>query len=257
MASDVPAVTNAVRILERISREWPDAVASGALIDDLGLNRSTCYNILGTLQRAGWVASRGDRTGWSLGPRLLALTGMSTEMVVDVVRQELDDLSQRLGFIAFAVQRHGAAEYAVLAKAEPAQGIRITASVGDTFPFSAPAIMRAFFAWSDPAEVARQVDRHGVRKFTPETITGAKALRAELDATRKRGYGVSVREYDLGQSGVSAPVFDTHGQVSLVLCSLAFSSELNERNVEKAGALIRDCGLRITARTGGVAPDVS
>ena len=53
MASDVPAVTNAVRILERISRDWPDAVSSGSLIDDLGLNRSTCYNILGTLQRAG------------------------------------------------------------------------------------------------------------------------------------------------------------------------------------------------------------
>jgi len=254
MASDVPAVTNAVRILERISRDWPDAVASGSLIDDLGLNRSTCYNILGTLQRAGWVASRGDRTGWSLGPRLLSLTGMSTEMVVDVVQQELDDLSQRLGFIAFAVQRHGADEYAVLAKAERGQGIRITASIGDTFPFSAPAIMRAFHAWADPAEVERQVDKHGVQAFTPETITGRDALRAELAATRERGYGVSVREYDLGQSGVSAPVFDTRGQVSLVLCSLAFSSELNEDNVDRAGALIRDCGLRITARTGGVAP---
>lgn len=254
MASDVPAVTNAVRILERISREWPDAVASGSLIDDLGLNRSTCYNILGTLQRAGWVASRGDRTGWSLGPRLLALTGMSTEMVVDVVQQELDDLSLRLGFIAFAVQRHGAGEYAVLAKAERGQGIRITASIGDTFPFSAPAIMRAFHAWSDPAEVERQVDKHGLKSFTPETIAKPAKLRAELDATRERGYGISVREYDLGQSGVSAPIFDARGQVSLVLCSLAFSSELNEHNVHKAGELIRDCGQRITARTGGVVP---
>lgn len=255
MASDVPAVTNAVRILERISRDWPDAVSSGSLIDDLELNRSTCYNILGTLQRAGWVASRGDRTGWSLGPRLLALTGVSTEMVVDVVQQELDDLSQRLGFIAFAVQRHGAGEYAVLAKAERGTGIRITASIGDTFPFSAPAIMRAFHAWSDPAEVERAIAKNEIRKFTPETITEPAKLRKELDATRERGYGVSVREYDLGQSGVSAPIFDSRGQVTLVLCSLAFSSELNEHSVDKAGELIRDCGLRITARTGGTAPE--
>ena len=255
MASDVPAVTNAVRILERIAREWPDAVASGALIDDLGLNRSTCYNILGTLQRAGWAASRGDRTGWSLGPRLLALTGMSTEMVVDVVQQELDELSQRLGFIAFAVQRHGASEYAVLAKAERGQGIRITASIGDTFPFSAPAIMRAFYAWTDPDEVERLVARQGLAAFTRETITEPADLRGALEATRKRGYGVSVREYDLGQSGVSAPIFDGRGRVTLVLCALAFSSELNERNVDHAGELIRDCGLRITARTGGSAPN--
>ncbi|NLU74996.1 IclR family transcriptional regulator [Streptomyces sp. HNM0575] len=254
MASDVPAVTNAVRVLERIARDWPDSVASGSLIEDLGLNRSTCYNILGTLQRAGWVASRGDRTGWSLGPRLLSLTGMSTEMVVDVVQQELDDLSQRLGFIAFAVQRHGADEYAVLAKAERGQGIRITVSIGDTFPFSAPAIMRAFHAWSDADEVDRQVKRNGLKAFTSETVTKPAKLRTILKATRERGYGISVREYDLGQSGVAAPVFDSRGRVALVLCSLAFSSELNEENVDHAGTLIRECGLRITARTGGVAP---
>lgn len=254
MASDVPAVTNAVRLLERIARDWPDPVPSGALIDDLGLNRSTCYNILGTLQRAGWVASRGDRTGWSLGPRLLSLAGMSVDMVVDVVQQELDELSQRQGFLAFAVQRHGPGAYVVLAKGERGQGVRITTSVGDTFDFSAPAIMRAFHAWSDPAEVDRLVDRYGLKPFTPETIVDRAALHAELRATRERGYGVSVREYDLGQSGVSAPVFDARGRVSMVLCSLAFSSELNEDNVATAGERIRDCGLRISARTGGVPP---
>ena len=201
------------------------------------------------------MASRGDRTGWSLGPRLLSLTGVSTEMVADVIQQELDELSLRLGFIAFAVQRHGTGEYAVLAKADRGQGIRITVGIGDTFPFSAPAIMRAFHAWSDPAEVERQVAKHKVQEFTPETIAAPAALRKELDATRERGYGVSVREYDLGQSGVSAPIFDAHGQVMLVLCALAFSSELNEKNVGKAGELIRDCGLRITARTGGAAPE--
>jgi IclR family acetate operon transcriptional repressor len=254
MASDVPAVTNAVRIIERIARDWPDPVSSGTLIEDLGLNRSTCYNILGTLQRAGWAASRGDRSGWSLGPRLLALTGMSVDMVVDVVQQELDDLNRRLGFTAFALQRHGASAYTVLAKAERGQGVRITTGVGDTFEFSAPAIMRAFHAWSEPAEVDRLIDRYGLKAFTPETITDRDALRAELRATRERGYGISLREYDLGQSGVSAPVFDARGRVVMVLCSLAFASELNESNVASVGELIRDCGLRISARTGGNVP---
>jgi hypothetical protein len=64
----------------------------------------------------------------------------------------------------FAVERRGAAEYAVLAKAERAQGVRITVSVGDTFPFSNRAITRAFHAWSDPAEVDRLADRHVTRR---------------------------------------------------------------------------------------------
>jgi IclR family transcriptional regulator, acetate operon repressor len=254
MASDVPAVLHAVRLLERISREWPDPVASGTLIEELELNRSTCYNILGTLQRAGWTASRGDRGGWSLGPRLLAMARVSDDWAGEIVQQELDALSQRLGFIAFALQRHGPGEYAVTAKGDRGQGVRITVGIGDTFPFSAPAIMRAFCAWSEPAEVTRLVDRYGVRAFTPETVTEPAGLRAVLAQVRERGYAVSVREYDLGQSGVSAPVFDARGQVAQVICSLAFASELNESSVDKAGELVRECGLRITERTGGITP---
>jgi IclR family acetate operon transcriptional repressor len=251
MASDVPAVVNAVRLLERIARDWPDPVASGVLIDELGLNRSTCYNILGTLQRAGWAASRGDRAGWSLGPRLLAMTRVSDDWMGEILQQELDSLSQRTGFIVFAVQRHGLGEYAVLAKGDRGQGVRITVGLGDTFPFAAPAIMRAFHAWSDPAEVDRLVDRYGLQAFTPETVVDRGRLHDILRQTRARGYGTSVREYDLGQSGVSAPVFDERGRVALVICSLAFSSELNESTVEQYGGLIRECADRITSRTGG------
>lgn len=255
MASDVPAVQNAVRLLERIARDWPDPVASGVLIDELQLNRSTCYNILGTLQRAGWAASRGDRAGWSLGPRLLAVARVSEDWLSEIVQQELDRLSQRLRFIAFAVQRHGRGEYAVLAKADRGKGVRITVGLGDTFPFSAPAIMRAFHAWSDRAEVDKLIDRHGIEAFTPETVVDRARLHEVLRRTRTCGYGVSIREYDLGQSGVAAPVFDARGQVSLVICSLAFSSELNESTVDDVAASVRECGLRITERTGGIVPD--
>jgi DNA-binding IclR family transcriptional regulator len=111
--------------------------------------------------------------------------------------------------------------------------------------------MRAFLAWSDPAEVDRLVERHGLTAFTAETVVDRDALRAVLAQTRERGYGVSIREYDLGQSGVSAPVFDERGRVSMVLCSLGFASELNESTVEKAGALIRESAQRLTERLGG------
>jgi IclR family acetate operon transcriptional repressor len=49
-------------------------------------------------------------------------------------------------------------------------------------------------------------------------------------------------------------VFDDQGRVTMVLCSLAFASELNEATVADAGELIRESGLRITERIGGAAP---
>lgn len=254
MASDVPAVSTTMRLLERIARDWPEPVSTSTLIEELNLNRSTCYNVLGTLRRAGWAATSGDRSGWWLGPKLLTLVGTRENWQADVVQAELDDLGRRLGFLAFAVRRTGPDGYAVVAKADRRQGVRITVGVGDTFPFSAPAIMRAFHAWSEPHQVDRAVERYGLEEFTPETGVDRDGLREELEATRRRGYGVSVREYDLGQSGISAPVFDEHGEVALVLCSLAFASELDEATVPAAGALIREAGLRLTERIGGTLP---
>jgi hypothetical protein len=45
LSTDVPAVSAAVRILERLAQAWPEAVAPGTVVSELRLNRSTCYNI--------------------------------------------------------------------------------------------------------------------------------------------------------------------------------------------------------------------
>ena len=251
MAGDVPAVANAVRLLERMAEAWPEPISPGALISELGLNRSTCYNILGTLERSGWAATRGARSGWSLGPRLLTLTGIPADAVSVIVQRELDDLSRRLGFVVFACQHTAAGRYSVLAKAERGQGVRVTVSTGDSFPFSAPAIMQAYHAWDAPAEFGQMAARYGIERFTARSVTSSARLRELLRLTRQRGYGTSVQEYDEAQSGVAAPVFGAKGTVLMVLCSLAFSSELDESNIAGAGEQVRDAALRITAQTGG------
>lgn len=254
MAGDVPAVASAVRILERIAESWPDAVPPRALIGELGLNRSTCYNILGTLERSGWATSHGGRSGWSLGPRLLGITGVPADVVTAITQRELDELSRRLGFVVFVVQRTSDGRYAVLAKAERGQGVRVTVSLGDTFPFSAPAIMQAFHAWLPSGEFDTLAARYGIEPFTARTVTDRERVEEALAATRQRGYGTSIQEYDLAQSGVAAPIFDRSAGASTVLCSLAFSSELDEVNVAEAGERVRDAALRITSQTGGRCP---
>lgn len=254
MASDVPAVSSTVRILERLAAEWPRPVAPKDLVGELGLNRSTCYNILATLQRAGWVRTNGDRTGWMLGPKLLTLTGVTDAMANSVAQQEIDELARRLGFVVFVAEPDGSGGYVVTVKAERQTGVRVTVSVGEGFPFSAPALMQAYLAHLPAAEVDDLVDRSGLKQFTPHTITERDALHAALGETRERGYSTSIQQYDMAQSGLAAPVFDKRGQVVRVVCSLAFFTELREDNAARIGALVSACAERITARTGGRRP---
>lgn len=254
MASDVPAVSSAVRILERLAAEWPHAVAPKDLVTELGLNRSTCYNILATLQRAGWVTTTGERSGWMLGPKLLTLTGVTDTMANAVAQQEIDELARRLGFVVFVVEPDGSGGYVVTVKAERQMGVRVTVGVGEDFPFSAPALMQAYHAWLPTAQVDELVDRLGLKQFTPHTITDRDALHGALAETRSRGFSTSIQQYDMAQSGVAAPVFDKRGHVVRVVCSLAFFTELHQDNAPRIGALVSACAERITARTGGRRP---
>lgn len=144
MANNVPAVASSVRIIERLARESPDPVSSRVLVDELQLNRSTCYNILATLQGAGWVRSLGDRAGWTLGPKLLTLTGVTDDMALGIVREEIEQLTCRLGFVVFVAEPDGSGGYVVVARAEQRRGVRVTVGVGEYFQFSAPALMYAF-----------------------------------------------------------------------------------------------------------------
>jgi IclR family acetate operon transcriptional repressor len=257
VANNVPAVASSIRIIERLAAEWPDAVSPRVLVTELGLNRSTCYNILATLQSNGWVRSLGDRTGWTLGPRLLTLTGVTDDLALQIVREEIEQLTRKLGFVVFVAEPDGSGGYVVVARAEQRRGVRVTVGVGEYFQFSAPALMYAFHGWQDPEQFEQAVKRVGITAFTPHTITDHEAVMAELKNTRERGYSISVQQYDLAQSGVAAPVFDHRGKVAWVLCSLAFSSELNQDNVERAGELLAECGMRITERIGGLLPEAA
>lgn len=254
MPSDVPAVGAAMRILESLAAASPAAVSPGQLVNDLKLNRSTCYNILAALQRGGWARSLGERAGWTLGPRLLALASGTTDLVMAMMQQELDRLSAELGFVAFVAERGSGGDHVVVAKAERQTGVRVTVGVGDAFPFSAPALMQATCAWLPREERDRLIAAHGLVAFTHRTVVEPNALHELLDTVKKKGFSRSIQQFNLAQGGVAAPVFDNRGVVQRVVCTLAFSSELNEDNADEVGRAVRTCADRITHRIGGSSP---
>lgn len=243
-----------MRILETLARKWPDAVTPATLVNELKINRSTCYNIVGTLEQAGWVSGRDGRPGWTLGPRLLMLTGVTDKIKNVVAQQEIEQVNQQLGFVVFVTEQKRGGGYQVVAVAERSAGVRVTVSLGDRFPFAAPALMQSFLAWTDPSEVERLVKEHGLIQFTKYSITDLDRLHEALAEVRKQGYSQSLQQYNMAQGGVAAPVFDATGKVSWVVCSLAFSTQLDSGNVTEVGEAIRRCAERITARTGGVSP---
>lgn len=254
MTEKVPSVWAATRILERLAADWPHPVAPSALTSELGLNRSTCYNILGTLQRAGWVSTSGERGAYSLGPSMLRLTGVTPNVLVTVVQEEINALTGRTGLSVYAAQAEPTGEYVVIAAAEPDGPIHVAARVGARLEFSAPALLAAFAAWLPAEQVQKLIAQHGLTKFTEYSTVDRARLAEEFDATRKLGYSRSVRQYNLSQTAVAAPVFDRRSHPILAICALGFASDLDDGDLAAAGAATSAAADRITDRIGGRRP---
>ena len=158
--------------------------------------------------------------------------------------------------VVFVAEPDGSGGYVVVARAERRRGVRVTVGIGEYFQFSAPALMYAFHGWESDEDFDALVHRTGITKFTSNTITDAAQMHEERRRTRERGFSVSLQQFDLAQSGVAAPIFDRDGRVAKVVCSLAFCSELHADNIERVGAMVSECAIRITERIGGRSPEV-
>jgi IclR family acetate operon transcriptional repressor len=250
-SAEVPALASAIRIVERLADAWPSGVRASELSSALGISRSSCYKLLGTLEQHGWVAPCGGRAGWALGPGLLRLTGLADQARARILQPEIEALARRLGFVVFGAERTPDGRFLVVAKADAPALVKVTVELGQSFPPTAPALMRVFVAWLDPRALDAQLARHPLQPFTPLTRTDRQALLEELARVRARGWTVSLQEYGMEQSGVAAPIFDAVGRPRAALCALGFASDLCARNADRVGELIRDAARRITARTAG------
>lgn len=254
MTTKVPAVSSAIRVIERIAAETPRAISAGALARELNLNRSTCYNILATLEESSWVENNGPRAGWTLGPALSSLRTLREAPFKAILQEGLDELCRQLGYVVFAGQEDGTGGYTVFVVGDPGRGIRVTVDVGDRFPFSTPALMLAFWAYRPWREFARTAQSHPIERFTEFTTIDIDEVAKTFETVRNRGYGHSIQQWNTAQSAVSATVFGPDTRPRFALVALAFSSDLGWDNLDELGVSMRQAAARITKRIGGAPP---
>ena len=242
MSSDVPAVEKAIRILERLAAEYPRPVSPATLIADLALNRSTCYGILATLRAQGWGASP-ERAGWTLGPRLLTLA-RTGEHTAGVVREELDELSRRLGAVTVAVVPDGSGGFVVVATGECTQGVRVSIGIGDRLPEPATAVRQVVAAWGTAGEASRY-------RLPPDEMRDPDDV---VTRVRADGFGRSARAADQPLGVAAAAAFGADGRVRMIVTVLAMPDRKSDEEIDRIGRAVRDSAVAISTRTGGVPP---
>jgi DNA-binding IclR family transcriptional regulator len=217
----VPAVENAIAIINYINHTPPHLASLTELATTLGITKSHCHSILKTLVHFGWLRLDSRAKLYELNSGLFAsASSLLGAPILDRIRHELGSLVQRIGFPAVLAQPQADDSFVVVDKFNSFQAMEVSYPIGHHLPRDAPANMRAYLAWKSPAEIDHWLESWQPRRYTSTTLMSAELLKAEIAATRKRGYARSIGELTEGLMALGMPIFDRYGEVAYVFtCS--------------------------------------
>jgi len=172
----------------------------------IGAPTSSCHGLVRTLQTRGYLYEAGRR-GLYPTKRLLdvARAVVAHDPLLERLAPLLEALRDATGETVILGQRQGG-RVVYLEVVEGPRTVRYTAAPGEHKPLHSSAIGKALLGTLPAAERAALIAAEGLPRITPDTITDAAALEADLAEGRARGVFVTRGENVADVMAVAVPV---------------------------------------------------
>jgi DNA-binding IclR family transcriptional regulator len=227
----VQSVQRAATLLEAIA-DAPQPQTAPDLAERCGLNRSTVWRILATLEDEGLVDRDAATNRYSIGHAVTRLAAAGAESFPRLARPHLEELSRQTGeTVSLAVPRRLQLVYV-----DQVQAPHVMAAdwLGRAVPLHATSTGKALLAWLPPEELDVALSQP-LARFTERTITERVRLQDELERVRRRGYALSRGELEADLWGASAPVLDRRRRAMAVVSVWGAEGRLRARGLDELG----------------------
>ncbi len=229
----VQSVRRALDILEFLGRS-DDELGVSEIGAATGLAAGTVHRLLATLTSRGY-AHRNTRTRrYGLGVKALGLAATTRERLGSLALPFLSELMQVSQETAnLAILEQNSTLY--VEHVSPPRMLRMFTEPGNRVPLHSCGTGKVLLAYQPPHVADFIIERTGLLRYTPSTITDASRLREELRRIRREGYAVDYGEQEEGVRCLAAPVFGPDGEIFAALSLSGPASRLEEKRM---GALI-------------------
>jgi len=195
-SNNIKSVTKAVKILNLFT-EKANSWRITEIAVKLKIPKSTVCAIVKSLERLH-ILEQTDGSHYKLGIGIFQLGYVSRigSEVYQSITPLLEELYDRTGLIVyFAIPHLGQILYieSIYHSSQRKLGYSIS---GRTSYMHCTGLGKAMLAQAEPEEVEMIIKTHGLPKMTDYTITDPDKFKAELRATKERGYAMDLREAD-------------------------------------------------------------
>lgn len=206
----VQSLDRGLEIMELLAKS-SEPVTVTAVGGALGVDKSTAYRLLATLQERGYVEQDRHRR-YQLGFKTiqLGMAELNRQELRQRARPYLEQLVQETGetaHLARWVQRR----VIYIDRVESPNPVSVSTHVGEEVPAHCTATGKALIAFLREDELESYLKEADLKRFTARTITDVDSLRRHLALTRARGYAIDDEELHVGVRCVAAPILGFDG----------------------------------------------
>lgn len=213
----IPTNLRLLMILEEVARAGVP-VKPATIGKLIGLPKPTVHRLFQTAEAEGFLQRDLDGRSYGPGPRLrdMAVNVMSSQHMRTARLAILKSVAEQIGETCnlATADREG---MVYLDRVETHWPLRIQLPVGTQVPFHCTASGKMYLSSLKPSMLEGYLSACPFEASTERTLTGADELRAELDATRARGYSIDNEEFMTGMTAIAVPVTDGQGRLVATL----------------------------------------
>jgi len=250
----VQSVTRALQLLEALTADEEMGLMDLAKRTDL--LPSTAHRLLATLGDRGYVYQNRETGKYLLSFRVLELAGHVAHRT-DRLRAAARPFLERICRVCRETTNLVLLDQWNIVYVDQVLGeraVRLFAQVGRNIPAHTTGAGKAMLAFSAEDDLRALFDHEPFESFTPNTITTAKALAAELRRIRRRGYAMDNEEYEEGVTCVAAPIFDHGRSVCGAISVSGPSARVHRLDSAALGELIGTAAIDVSRELGFCGP---
>ncbi len=204
----------------------------------LGLDRSTTYRILLSLEEAGFV-ERDEKTGsYSLGLGAFEIGNayLRQKDLIQVSKPIMAELAQKVQeTVHLAVLSE--TEIVYIEKCDSPRSLGVMSKLGQRGPLHCTSLGKTLLAFQPEDEQLRIVQKIKMAAFTSRTITTKQGLIEELKTVKRQGYALDRREIEEDVECIGAPILD---HLKNVIAALSISGPQRKIGTPKEKEFIQD-----------------
>jgi DNA-binding IclR family transcriptional regulator len=245
----IGSLTKGLIILETLMEKKKIGVTELGTI--LGVNKSSAYRLLSTLEERGFVEQESETGKYRLGIKLarleaIVLDGSKIREISYSYLKELTARTCETSSLSVLSENQGI----IIEKINSEEKISANPYIGMVEPLYCTALGKAILS-SFPEEKQREIlESLNIIAYTPKTITQIPHIIEDLKRTAVAGVAVDDEEYSLGMRCIAAAVYDHKGETIAAIGISGPISRMRTEIIDKYITIVKEVASEFSLHLG-------